>query len=365
MNVGSIHLWGGTINSDIYIATSDIFQIRGYGGDDTLTGNSRSNTFVFEKTLAENGKDTITNFKVYNPITTVQDTLDISLAFDKGFNKLINANNVGNYIWIKNGDLYIDTSGNHGSTSQEVIFAHLDGINNGDQLHIRTAGFDGLILATEDLTPPVINGSDINETINGTSASEIINGHGGNDSIFGGQGNDIIAGGTGADTMTGSQGADTFVFNSGDYSPISRDASGPNLYLYGGIDLITDFDDGSVSGDKDILRINGIDYDINDIETLIATKHVATVDSNGDFNLSGTAFVPGEVYIMFGTYSNSGTTTFTDARTDNPSDANAMLFFVAPTDPNAYSSANSVILLYSSCDLGVIDFINPFTYPIL
>lgn len=150
INYGSNHLWIGLDIDESYTAINGIFQIRGGGGNDVLTGNTRSDIYIFENTLMANGMDTITNFKTYDASSSIQDTLDLSRIFDSSFKKVINSSNVDQYIWIHNGDLHIDITGNHGDTTDEV-FAHLDGISEGDQIHIRTSGFDGKIVATEEL----------------------------------------------------------------------------------------------------------------------------------------------------------------------------------------------------------------------
>jgi serralysin len=103
-------------------------------------------------------------------------------------------------------------------------------------------------------------------TIWGANGNDRLQGAGGNDRLLGMNGNDQLNGGYGDDTLTGGAGFDTFIFAFG-------------------ADLVTDFTLG-----EDTLRLadslwNGIDYSVEDVIALFASREGASTVmtfSNGD-----------------------------------------------------------------------------------
>ena len=153
---------GGTDEVNELFGTEKRDYIRGYGGNDTLTGGSTSNdVFIFESTLTANGVDTITDFNVYEPtivegitVSALEDELDLSLVFDK--NIKINSKNVNSYIKVENNELLINLDGQNDDWE---VWARFDNngqdegggyINDGDLINVRTQNFDGKIVATND-----------------------------------------------------------------------------------------------------------------------------------------------------------------------------------------------------------------------
>ncbi len=138
---------------DTYSAASNIYSLRGRGGEDTLTGNFRSNIFVFESNASANGTDNIIDFQtssfshrghVYHH--RAFDTLDLSRALG---NIRLTGANIDDYVWIKDGALYVDVTGNHNSTD---IWAYIESINDNDFVHIRTSRFSRCIQADGDFS---------------------------------------------------------------------------------------------------------------------------------------------------------------------------------------------------------------------
>ncbi|MFM7008329.1 MAG: calcium-binding protein [Betaproteobacteria bacterium] len=156
INETSAQLWSGSAGADEYVATSGITQIRGGGDDDVLTGNARSNTFIFEASYALNGTDTLTNFKVYDPASTIQDTLDLSLVLSKSLR--INGSNVNGFVWVQDGALYIDPTGQHNSSD---VWAYIESVKTGSVLNIRTGSYDGKVTAAGDYVDPNSGGNQI------------------------------------------------------------------------------------------------------------------------------------------------------------------------------------------------------------
>lgn len=133
--------WTGTAGNDTFSGGSGSDVLRGSGGNDTLTGGSSNDRFVFESTFAANGKDTITDFTV-KTAGSGSDVLDLSLALGKK----VTASNVGSYVWVEGDKLYVDTDG-AGTADKGQVWAVLTGVKEGDQLNVRTGGFDGWITA--------------------------------------------------------------------------------------------------------------------------------------------------------------------------------------------------------------------------
>ena len=167
---GNDQITGGS-NDQVIYGGSGNDVIRGKGGDDELWGGSGNDTFVFEEKLSKNGVDTIKDFEVasYSGDRVQGDILDLSEALEDV--KHINLNNINQYAWVLDGQLYIDRRGGGSEGGNGQVWANIEGINAGDQLRIKINKWTNFIEATQsgsapDTTAPLITASqsfDFNE----------------------------------------------------------------------------------------------------------------------------------------------------------------------------------------------------------
>ncbi len=115
-----------------------------------------------------------------------------------------------------------------GSTDNEMI-----GGNTGEDSLLGGAGNDTLMGGKND---DFVDGQSGNDLVRGDSDTDIIRGGDGNDSLFGGKGNDQIFGDNGDDFLSGDRDTDTLTGGGG------KDTFA--LITGGGIDIITDFENG-------------------------------------------------------------------------------------------------------------------------
>jgi VCBS repeat-containing protein len=200
---GNDRITGDTLAQTIYGGSGND-MLQGAGGNDTLWGDGSStaagfvagrDTFVFEKTLAANGVDTVMDFciaghkkaGVLQAGSFVADTLDLSrIKFtgpaslasnddgddhdgnyeedDKGDDSdegdddfHITAANVNDYVTIKGGELYIDIDGL--GAGQAQVWAHLNGVSGGDLVNLKLDDFTGRIEAKNALATITGNSS--------------------------------------------------------------------------------------------------------------------------------------------------------------------------------------------------------------
>lgn len=158
--------WKGGKQADTYSGGNGNDKIRGGGGDDTLAGGNGKDTFIFEKTRAANGFDTILDFTAANKSNTQADLLDLSYAITA---KQVNAQTIGNYAWIVNGKLFVDPTGGGIQGGKGQQWANLNGLLDGDVINLRTACFTGTIKASALAAPPLALLND-----SGSSASDKI-----------------------------------------------------------------------------------------------------------------------------------------------------------------------------------------------
>lgn len=158
--------WKGGKHADTYSGGNGNDKIRGGGGDDTLAGGNGKDTFIFEKTRAANGFDTILDFTAANKSNTQADLLDLSYAITA---KQVNAQTIGNYAWIVNGKLFVDPTGGGIQGGKGQQWANLNGLLDGDVINLRTACFTGTIKASALAAPPLALLND-----SGSSASDKI-----------------------------------------------------------------------------------------------------------------------------------------------------------------------------------------------
>lgn len=141
-------------------AIEEFYQ--GGAGNDTITSGRGKDTFIFESNYAGNGTDTITDFQVRQVDPNGEyDILDLSKAIGKRI--YISSDNIGNYVWVEDGKLYVDPQGQKTASTPWAI---LNGVEAGDQLRVRTGSYDSWITATAKAGPPdydtIVVGQDAN-----------------------------------------------------------------------------------------------------------------------------------------------------------------------------------------------------------
>ena len=115
-----------------------------------------------------------------------------------------------------------------GSTDSEMI-----GGNNGEDSLLGGGGNDTLMGGKEG---DLVDGQIGNDLVRGDLDNDIVRGGDGNDSLFGGRGNDQLFGDNGDDFLSGDRDTDTLTGGGG------KDTFA--LITGGGIDIITDFENG-------------------------------------------------------------------------------------------------------------------------
>jgi hypothetical protein len=119
--------------------------LQGKGGDDTLTGGDGNDTFKFEKSLAYNGMDTITDYQWTESVSVgggeQQDILDLTAAL-KSFKKALKDDSdadIDDYVWLEEGEdgmrLMVDQDGDGGNAAEQWAF--LDGLTADDLVRVR------------------------------------------------------------------------------------------------------------------------------------------------------------------------------------------------------------------------------------
>ncbi|MDZ8031930.1 hypothetical protein [Nostoc sp. DedSLP04] len=223
-------VFGGTnINSD------DFLNKTLTPGDNTLTGNSRQDTFVFRP---GDGNDTITDFggvgKGTNPTAAAIASLDTLQFTGSG----LTAQNLQLTQNANNLEVTFENVASTKVTLQNFKLESLDNLPaSGATPAIGNILFDGQTNITDSFDVFNANSTqtslfnkntvtflnDLNNNITGfENSNDVINAQGGNDIIYGlsgndllrsGDGNDTFVGGAGNDTLVGGAGADSFVYN--------------------------------------------------------------------------------------------------------------------------------------------------------
>lgn len=185
-------------------------NIRGGGGDDTLTGGSANDTFDLRR-----GGEDMASGGGGNDLFNMNGNLDGSDVIDGG---------AGHDVVRFKGD-YPGMSLNAGTITNVETFKFIDGfdysltLSNGN-----VAAGQRLVInahelsAGDNLTLDGSNETDGHFLMLGGAGGDTLIGGSGADTILGGGGDDFITGGIGADKLTGGAGIDTFVFNGGSES---------------------------------------------------------------------------------------------------------------------------------------------------
>jgi Ca2+-binding RTX toxin-like protein len=226
-----------------FSAVTNIENVTGGGGNDTLTGDALQNLLS-----GAGGNDTLKG-------AGGNDTL-MGGAGDDTF--LASEGGDGNDSYVGNGGL--DTYDLHATDADAIITTTT--ASSADIGSDTLNGIENVI------------GSQGADNISLNGGANVIDGQGGNDTINAGAGNDIVTGGAGNDTMNGGAGGDTFVFTGGF-----------------GADVINGFDatgTGSLT-DQDLLDVSGFvgadDINAGNFTTrvniqVVAGNTVVTIDGN-------------------------------------------------------------------------------------
>ncbi|MFN6465133.1 MAG: calcium-binding protein [Nostoc sp. DedVER02] len=237
--------------ADIIIGTNgnDTINIYGYtGGNDTLTGGSGNDKFVYDYNSPPNNKNNIiTDFggvgKGTNPTAEViaeVDTLEFQGNGATAKNLLLTQN--GNNLEINfEGDPYTTRFFGDLFILQNFALENLDNLSKstGATVDLGNIVFNGQTSTTDsfdvfnaDSTQSTIFNkntvtflNDLNNNVSGfDNSDDVINAQGGNDIINGLSGNDLLRGGAGNDTLLGGIGNDTLVGGVGDDSLTGNDS---------------------------------------------------------------------------------------------------------------------------------------------
>ena len=251
-------VFGGTnINSD------DALNPTVTPGNDTLTGNSRQDKFVFRP---GDGNDTITDFSGIGKGTTPTSAVIASLDTLQFIGSGLTAQNLQLTQNANNLEVTFENVASTKVTLQNFKLESLDNLPaSGATPAIGNIEFDGQTNIADSFDVFDANSTqtslfnkntvtflnDLNNSITGfENSNDVINAQGGNDIIYGLSGNDLLRGGAGNDTLVGGAGNDTLVGGAGaDYFVYNTDA------VFGlsavGVDAIADFN--SSQGDKIVL----------------------------------------------------------------------------------------------------------------
>ncbi len=177
---------------------TDVENIIGGAGDDTITGGSGANRID-----GRGGDDTISGGAGND--TLIGGLGDDTLNGDAGNDTFVSTSTDGADVMA--GGIGTDTVDYSARTASVTVT--LDdqdddgGVNEDDQVN---DDIENILTGDGD---DVITGSDSNNVINSGAGADTIDGAGGNDTISGGNGNDTVDGGDGDDTVDGQAGTDT------------------------------------------------------------------------------------------------------------------------------------------------------------
>jgi Ca2+-binding RTX toxin-like protein len=230
---------GDTANGEADKIATDVEDLVGGSGDDTLTGNASSNHIQ-----GGVGNDKLSGGVNAGACTNDADILDGEAGndtFDQGA-----ASDCGD---VMNGGAGTDRVDYQGRSADLTI--SLDtAANDGDSTAVEKDNVKGDVEI-------VISGSG-NDTISGSPNADVIHGGPGNDTINAGAGNDTISGDSGDDTLNGEAGDDTFAESGVDLEYTAAENAGDDNDIING-------------GTHDALGVDALDYSQR------ATDLVATI----------------------------------------------------------------------------------------
>lgn len=141
----------GAKRADTLVGNELDNTLQGKAGDDTLTGGDGSDVFKFEKSLKDNGLDTITDYHLTKDGSDGkgQDVLDLTAALKNFKDALARGEKVAieDYVQLEHAPdgggmkLMVDQDGEGGKDPEQWAF--LDGLTAGDQVRVRAFTVSG------------------------------------------------------------------------------------------------------------------------------------------------------------------------------------------------------------------------------
>lgn len=237
---------------------SDVEDMIGGGGNDTLTGNTVSNHIQ-----GGNGDDTISG-----GVNAGACTSDIDVLDGEGGNDVFDEGSAADCADTVNGGAGTDRIDYQGRSADLGI--SLDGVaNDGDSAVTEKDNIKNDVEI-------VISGSG-NDTIVGSANADELHGGPGNDTIGGGAGNDVLTGDSGNDILNGEAGDDTF------------DESDVDAEYASGTENKGDDDDVMNGGTHDTLGIDTVSYALRTADVIASTCMDSTkLTGSATASLTGT-----------------------------------------------------------------------------
>src|SRR4051812_16937287 len=173
-------------------------ELVGGAGNDTLTGGSSVNFFIFDQAAGTANADVITNFESGNDELVLDARVMTALGASGGLDDARFFAAAGASSGHDADDRVIF------NTSTGQVFYDADGSGAGAGQLIATLQAGASLAASDILVE------------NGSTSGTMITGTPGNDSLTGTAGDDTLDGGAGIDTMNGGLGNDTYIVTAGD-----------------------------------------------------------------------------------------------------------------------------------------------------
>jgi hypothetical protein len=129
----------GNAGNDTIIGGTGVDLIEGGAGNDVLTGGAGRNTFVFADTAANNGNDTITDFKA----GANQDTFNVNAFLNAAVDADNGASTLG--VNITAADIDLTTGGNGANVA--TVFNAAGTLSNANVVNQGTAAVGEVIIA--------------------------------------------------------------------------------------------------------------------------------------------------------------------------------------------------------------------------
>lgn len=181
---------------------SDVENIVGGAGNDTLTGSNKSNSIK-----GGGGADTISGGPAGSPCSGDVDVLEGGAGDDK-------------FDMGSAADCADSVSGGDGKDTVDYQARPMVGVSFGVTVSADGTANDGATGASEGDNVKndveVILGTAFDDVITGSAGNDELHGNAGADTLNGLAGDDTLFGGPGADTLNGGDGADTFVAHGND-----------------------------------------------------------------------------------------------------------------------------------------------------
>ncbi|HEY2424416.1 MAG TPA: calcium-binding protein [Pseudolabrys sp.] len=298
INGGAVSILGG----DATVANTDLIQLFGQGGDDTITVDEVNGPMPAAQLFGGNGNDILTGGSGNDLLfgQSGNDTLlgkggddqlfggdgNDTLTGGGGSDQVFGQAGNDRMIWNPGdgSDLFeggdgTDTAEVNGGNGAEVFTVSA----NGSRVRFdrTTPGpFSLDIGTTENLALNMNDGDDvftagnglanlIHLQVDGGAGNDTITGGDGNDTLLGGSGNDVITGGRGSDTAILGTGDDTFVWNPGDGSDVVDGQDGFDTLGFNGANVNEIFNISAKGSRASLTRdIGNVTMDLGTMERI-------------------------------------------------------------------------------------------------